>query len=264
MNIRGFQRFLSLVMGLPAPVTNTTLTTVGAGTITAANMVSRLITRSGPTAAFADTTPTAALLLAGLPAGAISTDLSWVVKIRNTTAYFQTLSGGTGATLSGLTVIPPYSTGEFLVTFTSTTTYTMIGLGASGNASALAEVVTTTNVIAASESGSTFFLDNATGFVSTLPAPALGLKFKFVMKTAVTTTAGHTVIAAASATIIKGQVLTNDVNSGTDADFGTAGELTLTFVINKSVAGDWAEFECDGTSWFVRAGCSVFDAITIS
>jgi hypothetical protein len=131
-----------------------------------------------------------------------------------------------------------------------------------GSITGAAEVVTTTNVIAAAENGSTYFLDLAGGFVSTLPAPALGLRFTFIVKTAPTTS--YTVICADSGTLIKGHVLTNDVNSATDADFGTAGELTLTFVANKAVAGDAAVFECDGTNWFVTAKCSVFDAITLS
>lgn len=126
----------------------------------------------------------------------------------------------------------------------------------------LTEVVTTTNVIAAAESGSVFFLGSATGFVSTLPAVAAGLRFTFIVSTA-PTSGSHTVVGA-SGTPIKGHVLTNDVNSATDADFGTAGELTITFVVNKAVAGDRAELYCDGTNWFVTASCSVFDAITIS
>lgn len=128
----------------------------------------------------------------------------------------------------------------------------------------LAEVVTTTNVITAAETGTVFYLDNATGFVSTLPDVALGLRFTFIIKTAVTTTGGHTIVCPAAATLFKGHVLTNDVNSGTDADFGTSGEATVTFVINKAVAGDRVDVVCDGTNWFVRASCSVFDAITIS
>jgi hypothetical protein len=127
-----------------------------------------------------------------------------------------------------------------------------------------AEVVTTTNVITASESGKTFFINNATGFVSTLPAVALGLRFSFILKAAVTTTAGHTIVCPAAAALFKGQVVTNDFSGVTDSDFGTAGEATVTFVINKAVAGDRVDVVCDGTNWFVTAFCSVFDAITIS
>lgn len=41
------------------------------------------------------------------------------------------------------------------------------------------EVVAATNVITAAESGKTFFLNHATEFTSTLPAPAAGLYYKF-------------------------------------------------------------------------------------
>lgn len=137
--------------------------------------------------------------------------------------------------------------------------YQMSGADSTG-----VEVVTTTNVIAASEQGKTFYLNSATGFVSTLPAAAAGLRFKFVISLAVTTTAGHTIVCPAAATLFKGHVLTNDVNSATDADFGTSGEATVTFVINKAIAGDRVTVECDGTNWFVEGASSVFDAITIS
>lgn len=124
------------------------------------------------------------------------------------------------------------------------------------------EVVTATNVITAAESGKTFFLNSATEFVSTLPAPALGLKYKFIV-TGAPSGASYTVICAASATLIKGHVLSSQ-DAGGNGDSGTTGELTLTFVDGKAVAGDWAELQCDGTNWFVQAGCKTFDAITIS
>lgn len=128
--------------------------------------------------------------------------------------------------------------------------------------SAKNEVVTATNVILAAESGKRFFLDLAGGFVSTLPAVALGLEFEFVVKTA--PTGSYTIVCPAAATLFKGHILTNDVNSATDSDFGTAGEATVTFVLNKAVAGDRVQVVCDGTNWHVRGECSVFDAITIS
>ena len=138
----------------------------------------------------------------------------------------------------------------------------LLNTGGTGDIDMGVETVITTNVITASETGKTFFLALAGGFVSTLPAPKAGLRFTFVVSVAPTTS--YTVICASSATLIKGHVLTNDVNSATDADFGTAGELTLTFVANKAVAGDRATLISDGTNWFVQAAASVFDAITLS
>lgn len=125
------------------------------------------------------------------------------------------------------------------------------------------EVVTATNVIAATETGTTFFLNSATEFVSTLPAPAAGLNFRFIV-TAAPSGASYTIVTNASANIIKGNIVTNDVNSASDAGFNTSGCDTISFVDSKAVAGDIVEVYCDGTNWFAYGRCSVFDAITFT
>lgn len=127
----------------------------------------------------------------------------------------------------------------------------------------LTEVVSATNVIAAAETGSLFFLNSATEFVSTLPAPAAGLKLSFVV-TAAPSGADYTIVTNGSANIIKGQVYTTDVNSATDPDFEVSGGDTISFVSAKAVAGDRVDLVCDGTNWFAYCFCSVFDAITIT
>lgn len=129
---------------------------------------------------------------------------------------------------------------------------------------ALTENVTATNVIAASESGSVFFLNSATEFVSTLPAVAAGLKFTFIV-VAAPSGASYTVVGA-SGTPIHGMVLSKDLNGATDsgATAGT-GVLTLTFVDSKSQKGDRADFVSNGTDWFCVAYTGGnFDAITLS
>lgn len=126
-----------------------------------------------------------------------------------------------------------------------------------------AEVVTATNVITAAESGTTFFLNSATEFVSTLPAPAAGLEYEFIVAAA-PSGASYTIVTTSSANIIKGQVYTTDVNSATDPDFETSGGDTISFVDAKAVAGDRVLVKCDGTNWFAYGFCSVFDAITIT
>ena len=126
------------------------------------------------------------------------------------------------------------------------------------------ETVTTTNVIAATESGKTFFLSAAGGFVSTLPAPAAGLFFRFIVITA-PASGSYTIVTTSSANIISGQVYTVDVNSATDPDFNTtADQDTITLVQSKAVIGDSVDVWSDGTSWYARCFCSVFDAITIT
>ena len=171
-----------------------------------------------------------------IPAGSGTTEVD-VVDVSST----QTL---TNKTLTSPTITTPTVTGSL-----GTTTL---------------ETVTATNVITAAESGTTFFLNSATEFASTLPAVAAGLWFKFVVVGA-PSGASYTV-AGASGTPIHGMVLSKDLNGATDsgATAGT-GVLTLTFVDAKSVKGDTAIFESDGTDWFVVASTGgPFDAITLS
>ena len=125
------------------------------------------------------------------------------------------------------------------------------------------EVVTATNVITADESGKTFFLSSATEFVSTLPAPKIGMRFTFVV-TAAPSGANYTVVTSGSSNIIKGMVLSADLNAATDGDIETSGGDTISFVSAKAVAGDRVDLLCDGTNWFAYGYCTVFDAITIT
>lgn len=134
----------------------------------------------------------------------------------------------------------------------------IIGVASGGDAA----ILTATRTVLASESGKTFFLNSATEFVTTLPAPALGLKFVFVVSAA-PSGASYTVVTASSANIILGHVVSSQ-DAGGSGDSETSGGDTVSFVDGKAVVGDRAEFVSDGTSWFVRASCKVFDAITIT
>lgn len=125
------------------------------------------------------------------------------------------------------------------------------------------EVVTATNAIAASENGKTFFLNSTTEFVSTLPAPALGLRFRFIVSGA-PSGASYTIVTNSSANVIKGHVLSSDLNNASDADFETSGGDTISFVDGAAVAGDWVEVESDGTTWFASGRCSAQGGITIT
>lgn len=121
------------------------------------------------------------------------------------------------------------------------------------------EVVTATNAITAAESGTTFFLNSATEFVSTLPAPALGLTYTFVV-TAAPSGASYTVVTTSSANIIKGQAYPA---SGAAGDTGTADD-TISFVDGQSVAGDRVLVVSDGTSWFAYAWCAAATGVTFT
>lgn len=108
-------------------VSNSTLTTVGAGTLTAAILASGLVTRTGPVAAFTDTTDTGTAL--DLLLGAPAVGASFLFEYKNSTAFAATILGGTGVTISGRTVVTPNSVGEYLLTKTAANTYTMLGIG---------------------------------------------------------------------------------------------------------------------------------------
>ncbi len=125
------------------------------------------------------------------------------------------------------------------------------------------ETVTAANVITASENGSVFYLNSATEFASTLPAPAAGLRFTFIVKAA-PSGASYTITTTSSANIVLGHVLTSDLDGAADADSETSGGDTVSLVDGVAVVGDMVEVWSDGTSWYVRGSCKVYNAITIT
>lgn len=123
----------------------------------------------------------------------------------------------------------------------------------------LTESVTTTNVLTAAESGSVFFLNSTTGFVTTLPAPAAGLKFTFIL-TATLSSGSHTIVTNGSSNTIKGRQISVAGDAG---DTGTADD-TITFVNGDAVIGDRVEVISDGTSWYAVAVTAVATGLTFT
>ena len=121
----------------------TALTTVGAGTITAAAMLSGGVNRTGPTSAFTDTTDTAAAVQGDWTGGAVSNsfDLTYI----NTTAFNATLAGGSGVTLVGALIVPANSTAVYRVIWTGTHTLSMTELSVVSNTSLPVAIVTSLN-----------------------------------------------------------------------------------------------------------------------
>jgi hypothetical protein len=138
-------------------------------------------------------------------------------------------------------------------------TATAAEINMAADSSANTEIVAATNVIDAAESGSTYFLNSATEFVSTLPAAALGLRFTFIVSAA-PSGASYTIVTNSSANIIKG--LQQSV-AGDAGDSGTADD-TITFVDGQAVAGDRVDVISDGTSWFAYANSKVAAGITFT
>lgn len=120
------------------------------------------------------------------------------------------------------------------------------------------ETVTTTNVITAAETESVFLLNAAGGFTSTLPAPAAGLHFTFIVKTAPTT--AYLIKTTSSANIIKGQMVSSQATAG---DTGTTDD-NINFVASSAVAGDKIEVYSDGTSWFAYGNATLTASITFT
>jgi hypothetical protein len=114
-----------------------TLTTVGAGTITAAMIAAGIISRTGPVGGYTDTTDTAANIIAQLTpnvfvgtgsfpggmgsSGGVQTGLSFRIRYINTVAQAMTLAAGTGVTLGSNVNVSASSTKEYLVTITNGT-----------------------------------------------------------------------------------------------------------------------------------------------
>lgn len=112
------------------PTIITALNTVGAGTITAAGIAGGVTLRGGSQSAspFTDTTATAALIIAALPAPATIGN-SFIYTYNNNTDAVATITGGVGVTVSVNTTVQPNMSAQFLVTYTAANTVTMVGIG---------------------------------------------------------------------------------------------------------------------------------------
>lgn len=107
-----------VLMGAPA---GASITTAGAGTLTAAMIVSGLIRRAGaPGAGFTDTTDTATNILTALGANVsnyngFSNGESFMLYYSNRSGQTATIAGGTGVTVSGSTASTPTATNRIII-----------------------------------------------------------------------------------------------------------------------------------------------------
>ena len=120
------------------------------------------------------------------------------------------------------------------------------------------ENVTTTNVITAAESGTTYYLNAAGGFTSTLPVPADGLHYTFIVRTA-PSSGNYVITTDAGANALNGMYL--DV-VGELVSFNAMD--TLNFISGTSLQSDRLEVECDGNTWHCMAFSKVDGGITVS
>lgn len=125
----------NVLLGIEAEIVNATgdtvaevataLNTVGAGTITGAGIAGAFVQRGGAQSgsAFTDTTDTAANIIAALTAANIGD--AWEFVYQNNTNAVATLSGGTGVTIAGNTVIPAGGFVRYLVVYSAAATIVM-------------------------------------------------------------------------------------------------------------------------------------------
>lgn len=211
--------------GLGGAVANTTITTVGAGVLTAAALKGGVISRTGSTADFTDTTDTAAAIASA--AGGVG--ISFSVSIKNLTAFQETLAAGTGVTMSTVTIVPPMSVTEYLVTIAGTAaaptaTFTHVSTGparaSSGTTNPQTTALTTVGagtILAApintgvlERSGSTAAFTDTTDTAAAIIAGAQGLgivgaslRFTYANNTvAPATIAGGANVTVSGATVV--------------------------------------------------------------
>lgn len=116
-----------------------------------------------------------------------------------------------------------------------------------------AAAIATTRVLTAADSGGTFTVAKTSAYAITLPTPAQGLRYKFVV---LDTGANAVTISDGSAHLL-GTVSINNTNT---AMTGT----TLTLASGGSV-GDWVEFEgISATKYLVTGACIAASDITIA
>lgn len=220
---------------------NTAISTVGAGTLTAAALTGGVITRSGSVAAYIDTTATA-LQLWNQQSSPVANE-SYFVYIKNTVAFPETITGGVGVTVSGVSVIPPNSTGTFLVTLTSSSAATMIGLMApplsaapvksivaisTAGAGTLTAAAVVGGVVNRTGSSAAFTdtIDTAANIIAALPSVSTGYGFTFEYQNKV---AFPATIATAAGVTLAGLVVVPPLSVGrffVKVDSGSAVTVT--------------------------------------
>lgn len=125
--------------------------------------------------------------------------------------------------------------------------------------SANTEIVTTTNVLTAAESGKTLILNSATAFVTTLPAVAAGLRFNFYCGATGVTGGNHTIVPNAS---------NDDTIYGSaevaGAVVAASAEGSINLIADKFIAGDHLSIFCDGTNWYVQGSAVTAAGITFT
>lgn len=125
----GFQRGVNIGDIVAGGEVIGALATIGNGALTAALLTGySILSRTGPTGAYADTTDTATNIIAALAVNAQTPmpGTTFRQRILNTVAYINTYTAGTGVTLAGTTDIAASSWRDYLIALTNTTPVSIV------------------------------------------------------------------------------------------------------------------------------------------
>jgi len=116
------------------------------------------------------------------------------------------------------------------------------------------ETISASITLSQNDSGKLFLLNGNAGGTITMPSPQSGARFKFVLNTD-TPSVAFTIDCGAG--LLEGNLQNasghSRANGNQNCIFGTT-----------AVKGDFADFESDGTSWYVAATSAISGAITFS
>ena len=111
-----------------------------------------------------------------------------------------------------------------------------------------------THVLDMGDSGKTYLLNGAeAGRTITLPAVQAGLRIRFIVTDSTT---ASTIATNEGTALIKGGILSNTA-------YETMAGTTLTAATN-GIVGDWVEFICDGTYWYISGQSGHVNGFTVA
>ena len=227
------QAIANLAAAGQGQIINTAINTVGAGTLTAAAIVGRVITRGGSQSGtpFSDATDTAAAIITALGANAAVGESFKITLVNNTNAT-QTITAGTGVTLTILSVIPQNAWAEFLLTYTGAGAVSMVGLEeGSLNADSVVSGKTlgvSNSITLAGTDATTMTFPSTSATIARTDAANTFTGTQTVGALVATTVNGNTVTAGTSTLTLAGSAQTFTSPAATDTLVGRASTDTLT------------------------------------
>lgn len=136
-------------------------------------------------------------------------------------------------------------------------TATMAEINQACDESANVETLTGATNIESTDSGKTYFLNATTGFECILPVPAVGLRYRFIVKL-VPTSGSDTIVTDSGDNIFQGQLM------GASTVVPVVAQDSISFDQDDSDIGDWFELYSDGTSWFINGAFTTTGGMSVA